>query len=284
MPIKMLAKTFISDGFIDDLKRRCNKIKEQGLEPQLTIYTNDNDDASKVYIKNKLKRCEEIGIKAVAVSIEDLNYTIGIKPIIIQQPCSLSKQELSDILNNYVELDVDGFSSSNLGKIFINEKPWFYPCTPKGIISLLEYYIASFEDFYIQPLEGKYITVVGRSNIVGKPLAAMLENKNATVSLCHSKTTTYNIKKSIEHSDIIISAIGKANFYDEFLDIDLSNKILIDVGINRNIEGKLCGDFSNKQTDNCYAYTPVPGGIGPMTVIMLCENVIEFYEQKLGLR
>lgn len=271
----------VVEAMTKNLKSRCELLKQQGCNPQLTIFTNKDDEASKVYVRNKVKRCEEVGIQVNLLTVDKLHinsdYFLNSHPFIIQQPCSLSKDELSDVLNAHVKNDVDGFSSVNLGKILTGEQPYFYPCTPKGILKLLRYY-------NIHPY-GKFITIVGRSNIVGKPLMAMLENENATVALCHSRTDAYNLQTMLYQSDIIISAVGDSGLYDDILDFRTIQQpyTLIDVGINRNFEGKVCGDFTRYQTEYAHAYTPVPGGVGPMTVISLCDNVIEYYEDKVWI-
>lgn len=277
---QILSSKPVVEEITQQLKNRCELLKQQGCKPQLTIFMN-NDEASKIYVRNKIKRSEEIGIQVNLETINRLHlnsdYYLNNHPFIIQQPCDLSKGELLAVLDAHPNNDVDGFSSLNLGKIFVNEQPYFYPCTPKGIITLLNYYSIS--------LYGKFVTIIGKSNIVGKPLAAMLENKNATVALCHSRTSKFDLNDLVNHSDIIISAIGNRGVYDDLSNFQFRNNgrpILIDVGINRDSKGKICGDFTKYQIDYASKYTPVPGGIGPMTVISLCENVIEYYEQRLS--
>lgn len=274
----------VANEIADDLKKRCQILKNNHIFPKLIIFTN-TDDASKIYVRNKVKRCEEIGIEAITYPIskfEDFNiaakdYDFCETPYILQEPSNLTKFQNTVFVDQYYHTDVDGFSASNLGKLFKNEEKdgltYFKACTPKGIITLLDYY-----NIFI---EGQKVVILGRSNIVGRPMAAMMLNRNATVSVCHSKTPENIFDDEISTADIIISAVGKANmlsnyvswFYHEF-----RNKILIDVGMNRDENGKLCGDFCKEAIEHCYAYTPVPGGVGPMTVISLCENVIEFYE------
>lgn len=275
----------VANEIAEDLKKRCEILKANHIFPRLIIFTN-TDDASKVYVRNKVKRCEEIGIEAITYPIskfEDFsiaadNYDFCETPYILQEPSNLSKFQNTVFVDQYYHTDVDGFSASNLGKLFKNEEKdgltYFKACTPKGIVTLLDYYNI--------PIEGRKVVILGRSNIVGRPMAAMMLNRNATVSVCHSKTPENIFDDEISTADIIISAVGKANMLSDYspwvYQYKFANKILIDVGMNRDENGKLCGDICKEALEHCYAYTPVPGGVGPMTVISLCENVIEFYE------
>ena len=275
----------VANEIAEDLKKRCEILKANHIFPKLIIFTN-TDDASKVYVRNKVKRCEEIGIEAITNPIskfEDFNiaskdYDCCETPYILQEPSNLTKFQNTVFVDQYYHTDVDGFSASNLGKLFKNEEKdgltHFKACTPKGIITLLDYYNI--------PIEGQKVVIIGRSNIVGRPMAAMMLNRNATVSVCHSKTPKNIFDDEISTADIIISAVGKAKMLSDYspwvYQYKFANKILIDVGMNRDENGKLCGDICKEAIEHCYAYTPVPGGVGPMTVISLCENVIEFYE------
>lgn len=284
MPIILDGKK-VANEIAEDLKKRCEILKANHIFPKLIIFTN-TDDASKVYVRNKVKRCEEIGIEAVTYPISKFeDFNIADKdcdccetPYILQEPSNLTKFQNTVFVDQYYHTDVDGFSASNLGKLFKNEEKdgltYFKACTPKGIITLLDYYNI--------PIEGRKVVILGRSNIVGRPLAAMMLNRDATVSVCHSKTPETIFDDEISTADIIISAVGKANMLSDyspwFYQYKFANKILIDVGMNRDENGKLCGDICKEALEYCYAYTPVPGGVGPMTVISLCENVIEFYE------
>ena len=284
MPIVLDGKK-VANEIAEDLKKRCEILKANHIFPKLIIFTN-TDDASKVYVRNKVKRCEEIGIEVLTYSIsqfEDFDwfskkYDFENIPYILQEPSNLTKFQNAIFIDQYYQTDVDGFSASNLGKLFKNEEKdgltYFKACTPKGIITLLDYYNI--------PIEGQKVVILGRSNIVGRPMAAMMLNRDATVSVCHSKTPETIFDDEISTADIIISAVGKANMLSDyspwFYQYKFANKILIDVGMNRDENGKLCGDICKKALEYCYAYTPVPGGVGPMTVISLCENVIEFYE------
>lgn len=284
MPIILDGKK-VANEIAEDLKKRCEILKANHIFPKLIIFTN-TDDASKVYVRNKVKRCEEIGIEAVTYpiskfedfNIADKNCDCCETPYILQEPSNLTKFQNTVFVDQYYHTDVDGFSASNLGKLFKNEEKdgltYFKACTPKGIITLLDYYNI--------PIKGRKAVILGRSNIVGRPMAAMMLNRDATVSVCHSKTPETIFDDEISTADIIISAVGKANMLSDyspwFYQYKFANKILIDVGMNRDENGKLCGDICKKALEHCYAYTPVPGGVGPMTVISLCENVIEFYE------
>ena len=284
MPIILDGKK-VANEIAEDLKKRCEILKANHIFPKLIIFTN-TDDASKVYVRNKVKRCEEIGIEAITYPIskfEDFGvaantYDFYETPYILQEPSNLTKFQNTVFVDQYCHTDVDGFSASNLGKLFKNEEKdgltYFKACTPKGIITLLDYY-----NIFI---ESQKVVILGRSNIVGRPMAAMMLNRDATVSVCHSKTPETIFDDEISTADIIISAVGKANMLSNyspwFYQYKLANKILIDVGMNRDENGKICGDFCKEAIEHCYAYTPVPGGVGPMTVISLCENVIEFYE------
>lgn len=284
MPIVLDGKK-VANEIAEDLKKRCEILKAKHIFPKLIIFTN-TDDASKVYVRNKVKRCEEIGIEVLTYPIsqfEDFDwfskkYDFENIPYILQEPSNLTKFQNAIFIDQYYQTDVDGFSASNLGKLFKNEEKdgltYFKACTPKGIITLLDYYNI--------PIEGRKVVILGRSNIVGRPMAAMMLNRDATVTICHSKTPKYTLDEEVMSADIIVSAVGKLNMLSGYRDYiyerNFKKKILVDVGMNRDNDGKLCGDICKKAIEHCYAYTPVPGGVGPMTVISLCENVIEFYE------
>lgn len=284
MPIVLDGKK-VANEIAEDLKKRCEILKANHIFPKLIIFTN-TDDASKVYVRNKIKRCEEIGIEAITYPIsqfEDFDwfskkYDFENIPYILQEPSNLTKFQNAIFIDQYYQTDVDGFSANNLGKLFKDEEKdgltYFKACTPKGIITLLDYYNI--------PIEGRKVVILGRSNIVGRPMAAMMLNRDATVTICHSKTPKYMLDEEVMSADIIVSAVGKLNMLSGYRDYiyerNFKKKILVDVGMNRDSDGKFCGDICKEAIEHCYAYTPVPGGVGPMTVISLCENVIEFYE------
>lgn len=273
----------IADELAIQLKADCDELKAKGIYPKLTIYSND-DPASKIYMRNKVKRCEEIGIDVEVIPAAHIGkgaQPSSLGPFIIQEPSALDKIAKGVVLNAYAQSDVDGFSSRNIGLLATGGKPYFKPCTPAGIMYMLDYYGIE--------LEGKNALAIGRSNIVGRPMAMMLEQAGCTVTVAHSKTGTENLIFLASDADIIVSATGhrmtdvernllayKA-IYDEE---SLNDKIIIDVGMNRDEDGKLCGDFSEKFKQMAWAYTPVPGGVGPLTVIMLCKNVIDFYKNR----
>ena len=279
MGIKMDGKA-LADKICLDLKARCDVLKSRNINPVLTIVTSGEDSASKVYVRNKVKRCEEIGIKADVqhyvylnyAECDDIIYSV-LSPIIVQEPITGNVTHAYVTENLSPLNDVDGFSHLNMALLATGEKPYHRPCTPSGVMRLLEEY-----DIL---LEGKNALVIGRSNIVGRPMAMMLEQAGCTVTVAHSKTTKDSLIENFVSADIVVSAVGKRNVVSdaEFLPSKrLKDKVLIDVGMNRDENGKLCGDFSEELKQKAAYYTPVPGGVGAMTVAMLMQNVIEYYE------
>ena len=230
-----------------------------------------------------MRRCEEIGIKADVrhfdkldcVDVDNIEDSIQ-NPIIVQEPITGNATHAYVAGKLFALDDVDGFSHLNMALLATGEKPYHRPCTPSGVMRLLEEYNIS--------LESKNALVIGRSNIVGRPMAMMFEHAGCTVTVAHSKTNKESLIDYFVYSDVIVSAVGKKDViaYEElkgnFGLETLSQKILIDVGMNRDENGKLCGDFSEELKQKAAYYTPTPGGTGPMTVAMLMQNVIEFYE------
>lgn len=281
MGIRMDGKA-LADRICLDLKERCDKLIELDVQPVLTIVTTGENAASKVYVRNKVKRCEEIGIKADVRHYDylteqdflDLNREVD-NPIIVQEP--ITGEVDHDFVAEYLNpvQDVDGFADYNVARLATGSKPYNYPCTPNGVMALLHEYGVE--------IEGKNALVIGRSNIVGRPMAMMLEHEGATVTIAHSKTNNYTLFSKMATADIIVSAVGKHNFIDvsvlERHPHMIKNKVIIDVGINRDENGKLCGDFSEDFKAKFGFYTPTPGSTGPMTVAMLMTNVINFYER-----
>lgn len=281
MGIKMDGKA-LADKICLDLKGRCDRLIGLGIQPVLTIVTTGEDSASKVYVRNKVKRCEEIGIKADVRHYDyltkqdflDLNREVD-NPIIVQEP--ITGEVDHDFVAEYLNpvQDVDGFADYNVARLATGGKPYNYPCTPNGVMTLLHEYGVE--------IEGKNALVIGRSNIVGRPMAMMLEHEGATATIAHSKTDNYTLFSKMATADIIVSAVGKHNFVNvdalECYPRVIKNKVIIDVGMNRDENGKLCGDFSEDFKAKFGFYTPTPGSTGPMTVIMLMTNVINFYER-----
>ena len=273
---KIIDGKKIRNEILEDLKKQ---VKQYMIKPCLAVIQIGDDEASNTYIKAKEKACTEIGIyfkhikfsettKEIEVinKILELNNDEYVHGILLQLP--LPEGFNQDKLINYIarNKDVDGLTDINIGKIF-NNKQGLVSCTPQGIMKLLEYEKID--------IEGKNVTIVGRSNLVGKPLLGLMLNKNATVTICHSKTE--NLKKHTKNADILVVAVGKKHFITE--DMVKDDTIIIDVGINRE-NGKLYGDVDyDKVKTKAKKITPVPGGVGPMTVAMLMTNVITAYEK-----
>ena len=263
----------------EKLKTKCDELKERGINPKFAAIMVGNDNASQIYIRNKSKACEEIGIefeeyllsenieqKELIEKIKELNNRKDIHGILLQSPIPANLDINEAFRTITPEKDVDGFNPLNIGKLCLNQDT-FVSCTPFGIMKM-------FEAYGIE-LEGKDVTIIGRSNIVGKPLIQCCLNKNATVTVCHSKTK--NLKAHTQNADIIIVAIGKSKFLKA--DMIKEGAVVIDVGINRDSEGKITGDadFDNIISKASFI-TPVPGGVGPMTIAMLMNNIIKAAE------
>ena len=259
----------------NDLKIEVEKIKQEGINPKFAVILVGEDKASKIYVKNKTKACIELGIEFQEILleeniqmqellkiIENLNNREDIHGILLQSPIP-SHLDINEAFRTIKpEKDVDGFNPVNVGKLSLNQD-CFVSCTPFGIIKMLENYNIE--------IEGKRAVVVGRSNIVGKPVSMCLLNKNATVTVCHSKTK--DLKEITKTADILVVALGKPKFITQ--DMVKENAVVIDVGINRTEDG-IVGDvdFENVKEKASYI-TPVPGGVGPMTIAMLMNNVIK---------
>ena len=260
----------------EKLKLKCEELKAKGINPKLAVIMVGEDKASKVYVKNKSKACEEIGIEfeeyllgeqtkqeELIELIEKLNNDNTIHGILLQSPIPQNLDINEAFKTIAPEKDVDGFNPLNVGKLALNQET-FVSCTPYGIMKMFEAYNID--------LEGKNVVIIGRSNIVGKPLIQCCLNKNATVTVCHSKTK--DLENFTKNADIIIAAIGKANYVTE--EMIKEGAVIIDVGINRGEDGKLTGDVDFENVSKKASYiTPVPGGVGPMTIAMLMNNVIK---------
>ena len=267
-----------------NLKIECEELKKKNINSKLAVIMVGEDQASKVYVKNKSKACDDVGIeyeeyllnsettqKELIELIEKLNNDKTINAILLQSPIP-SNLDINEAFKTISpEKDVDGFNPVNVGKLVLNQDT-FVSCTPYGIMKM-------FEEYNID-LTGKNVVILGRSNIVGKPLIHCCLNKNATVTSCHSKTQ--NIAQKAKEADVLISAIGKANFVTA--DMVKDGAVVIDVGINRLDNGKITGDVDFESVKEKASYiTPVPGGVGPMTIAMLMNNVIKATRRQNGM-
>lgn len=242
----------------------------------LAIITVGNDDSSSVYVRNKIKAAEKVGLKGknyrfsynkstykeISDLIKELNQDDDVVGIMIQRPYNKELEGIEEYIS--YKKDVDGLTKENMYNTLSFKTPTFYPATPQGIMILLNFYKIS--------IASKHVVIINRSDIVGKPLAAMMSNKDAAVTICHSKTNKKTLRRLMHSADIIVSAIGKPKFW-KAEDIGDNKPVLIDVGTNRDENGKLCGDFDIKSIgDKCCAYSPSPKGIGLVTVASLILN------------
>ncbi|MGN0414158.1 MAG: bifunctional methylenetetrahydrofolate dehydrogenase/methenyltetrahydrofolate cyclohydrolase FolD [Agathobacter sp.] len=275
MAVKIDGK-LISKQIKDELKEEVAALAAQGKTCALAVIQVGNDPASSVYVGNKKKACAYIGIESIAYElpeetteqellsvIDKLNQDPNVHGILCQLPLPAHINEDRVIHAISPEKDVDGFHPQNVGALVIGEKG-FVSCTPAGIIQLLKR--SNIE------IAGKHCVVIGRSNIVGKPMALLMLRENATVTICHSGTQ--NLKEICREADILIVAIGKPRFIGA--DYVKEGAVVIDVGIHRNEDNKLCGDVDFDEVEPKASYiTPVPGGVGPMTIAMLMHNCVE---------
>lgn len=286
---QILNSAQIKNKITNILKSECLLLKEKGLQPYLKVILVGKNPASLVYTSHKKKfseiigaKCdivfvsEEIDEKAFLNLVNEINHDSNVHGCIIQLPLpkKLSHLDVGKLIIQ--EKDVDGFHPENIYAVLSNQltKNTFVSCTPKGIITLLQEY--QFK------IANRRVVIIGRSMIVGKPLACLFTNLDATVTLCHSKTP--NIREITKDCDILVSAIGIPNFIDETYISNKKNQIIIDVGINTNSEGRLCGDINfEKVKDLVLAITPVPGGVGPMTIVSLMQNLLQACKNQLNL-
>ena len=277
--MKILDGKSLSAKIKDELKGNVNSYFQT---PILAVVTIGDDAASEVYVKNKKKACEYVGMsflhldyascvkeEVVIRKIKQLNKDKSINGIIVQLPIP-ENFNVSKIINTIdPSKDVDGLTNIQAGKLIQNEK-CLTPCTPKGIMEI-------FKEYKID-LEGKHVVIVGRSNLVGKPLMLECLNKNATVTMCHSRTK--NLKSYTKDAVILVVAVGKKYLIDKSM--VKKDSVIIDVGINRE-DGKIYGDVNPNVEELCEYLTPVPGGVGPMTVSMLLKNTFEAYKNQNGI-
>lgn len=268
----------------ETIRKEVEELAAKGCRPGMAVVLVGENPASKVYVRNKEKDCQECGIysamyhlpeetteKELLELLDTLNHDASIHGILVQLPLpkQINSQRVIEAIDP--QKDVDAFHPTNVGYL-TQGMPRFAPCTPAGIVKLMEAY-------KIAPA-GKHCVVIGRSNIVGKPMALLLLQKNGTVTICHSGTN--DLKAQTLQADILISAVGKTGFVTE--DMVKDGAVVIDVAMNRNSEGKLCGDVDYAAvSQKASAITPVPGGVGPMTRVMLLENTLTACRQQNGL-
>lgn len=274
----ILDGKIVSQKIKDEVKEEISKLTQNGETVCLAVVLVGNNKASEIYVKNKINCCDYVGMQSRLVRLDEtatqteiidtvdkLNKDKSVNGIIVQLP--LPKGIDEDTVLNSIDFrkDVDGCHYIQKGKLF-TQKNQLVPCTSMGVMTLLKEYKI--------PVDGKNVLIIGRSNLVGRPLAELMLQGNATVTIAHSHTN--NLSKIVKNSDIVCVAIGKANF----ITADMLNKntVVIDVGINRDSFGKLCGDVEKAAIDKVKYITPVPGGVGPMTVTMLIKNTLTAYK------
>lgn len=280
--IKIDGKAF-SQVILEKIKEEHNQLKEKyGKQAGLAVVIVGNNPASQVYVRNKMKACENVGFYSENIELDEniseeellqeinkLNKNDRINGILVQLPLPSHINELKIIDRISPEKDVDGFHVANIGKMVIGDETGFLSCTPYGIMQLLEEYKIE--------IAGKDAVIIGRSNIVGKPMALMLIQKGATVQVCNSRTK--DLRKKLNDADIIIVAAGVPKLLKKE-DVK-EGAVVIDVGINR-IDGKICGDVDYEEVAERASYiTPVPGGVGPMTIASLIKNTFKSYKNSL---
>ena len=274
--MELIEGKVVAKKIREELQEEVAKLKDKGIIPKLAVILVGDDPASKIYVRNKNKACEKIGIEfeehffssdisqaKLDECIDSLNANKEINGILLQYPIPKHLDVDEAFRRISPEKDVDGFNPINVGKLCLGQDT-FISCTPYGIMKMLEHY-------NINP-EGKHAVVIGRSNIVGKPMAQCLLKANSTVTICHSKTQ--NLKEITKQADILVAAIGKPKFVTEEM---IKNKsVVIDVGINRLEDGSIVGDVDFENVSKKANYiSPVPGGVGPMTITMLLNNVVK---------
>lgn len=280
MPAQIIDGLALSKKIRTSIAERTAALKEKGIAPGLAVILVGDNPASQVYVRNKIKACEDAGIysllekhdaemteEALLARIDALNNDAAIHGILVQLPLPkhIDEQKVLEAISP--KKDVDGFHVASAGALMTG-LPGFWPCTPHGCMKML--------DDIGYNLRGKHAVVVGRSNIVGKPMALMLLARSATVTICHSATA--DLGAMTRQADVIVAAVGKENLITK--DMVKPGAVVIDVGMNRNAEGKLCGDVDFQGVSEVASWiTPVPGGVGPMTITMLLENTLIAAEQ-----
>lgn len=267
----------------EEIAKEVSKLKENGVTPGLAVILVGNNHASRTYVTNKQKACQELGMHSLLIEmpeevseeellakIDELNHDAEIHGILVQLPIPKHIDEKKVIESISPSKDVDGFHPVNIGRMMTGQNA-FLPCTPYGIMVMLEETGIS--------VAGKHVVVVGRSNIVGKPVGQLMLNQHATVTYCHSRTK--DLKFHTKQADILVAAVGIANFIKA--EHVKEGAVVIDVGINRNEEGKLCGDVDFAEVSEIAGFiTPVPKGVGPMTITMLMYNTLKSAEESIN--
>ena len=273
----------LSEKVLKEIEKEHSELeKKVGRKAGLAVIIVGENPASQIYVRNKIKACEKVGFHSETIrldeniteenlllEIEKLNNNSNIDGILVQLPIPKHIDGLKIINAISAEKDVDGFHTTNIGKMMIGDETGFLPCTPAGVVHM-------FEEYNIN-LEGKDVLVIGQSNIVGKPMTLLLIKKRATVQVCNSKTK--NLSEKLQKADVVVAAAGSPKLV-KASDVK-EDVVVIDVGINR-VDGKLCGDVDFEEVSKKASFiTPVPGGVGPMTIAMLIKNTFKSYKQKI---
>lgn len=284
MTARLIDGKAIAAEFRQEQAIRVARLRETGIVPGLEVIIVGHDPASRVYVRNKVLACESIGMRShvhelpesiaqnqLLAIVRRLNDSRDVHGILVQMPLPAHLDARGVIEAITPEKDVDGFHYDNIGALAVGGDPWFQPCTPWGVMKLLEH-----EDI---PVQGKHAVVVGRSNIVGKPMALLLINAGATVTVCHSKTA--DLGAMTRQADILVAAVGHARLIRG--DMVKPGAVVVDVGVNRLPDGKLAGDVDFESASQVASrITPVPGGVGPMTIAMLLANTVRSAERSAG--
>ena len=272
----------LSEKVLKEIEKEHSELeKKVGRKAGLAVIIVGENPASQIYVRNKIRACEKVGFHSETIrldeniteenlllEIEKLNNNSNIDGILVQLPIPKHIDGLKIINAISAEKDVDGFHTTNIGKMMIGDETGFLPCTPAGVVHM-------FEEYNIN-LEGKDVLVIGQSNIVGKPMTLLLIKKRATVQVCNSKTK--NLSEKLQKADVVVAAAGSPKLI-KAIDVK-EDVVVIDVGINR-VDGKLCGDVDFEEVSKKASFiTPVPGGVGPMTIAMLINNTFKSYKQK----
>ena len=273
----------LSEKVLKEIEKEHSELeKKAGRKAGLAVIMTGENPASQIYVRNKIRACEKVGFHSETIrldeniteenlllEIEKLNNNSNIDGILVQLPIPKHIDGLKIINAISAEKDVDGFHTTNIGKMMIGDETGFLPCTPAGVVHM-------FEEYNIN-LEGKDVLVIGQSNIVGKPMTLLLIKKRATVQVCNSKTK--NLSEKLQKADVVVAAAGSPKLV-KASDVK-EDVVVIDVGINR-VDGKLCGDVDFEEVSKKASFiTPVPGGVGPMTIAMLIKNTFKSYKQKI---